>query len=103
MMLTFLLLAAAAAAAPVPAPDGKTMAMDDWHALAITGVGGDASGPLYLRVQAGDLDGDGAADDAGLKLGCTPGKGTDASYIVAPRGAASGMAAGRGPDAPGKF
>ena len=46
-MLAFLIFAAAAA------PDGKTMAMDDWHALEITGVAGEASGPLYLRVQAG--------------------------------------------------
>ena len=31
-MLTLLLLAA------VASPDAKTMAMDDWHQLAITGV-----------------------------------------------------------------
>ena len=67
-MLTFLLLTAAAA------PVSKTSAMDDWHALSITGVGGEASGPLYLRVQADDLDGDGKADDAVLKLVCSTGQ-----------------------------
>ena len=96
-MLTFLLLAAAAA------PDGKTMAMDDWHALAITGVAGEASGPLYLRVQAGDLDGDGTADDAVVKLVCAAGKVTDASYIVSPRDSASGMASGKRQYAPVKI
>ena len=88
-MLAFLRCAAAAA------PDGKTMAMDDWHALEITGVAGEASGPLYLRVQAGDLDGDGKADDAVVKLVCAAGKVTDASYVVAPRDMATGMATGK--------
>ena len=96
-MLTFLLLAAAAA------PDGKTMAMDDWHALTITGVGGEASGPLYLQVQAGDLDGDGKPDDAVLKLVCAAGKVTNASYVLAPRDSASGMATGKRQYAPVKF
>ena len=97
-MLTFLLLAAVAAA-----PDGKTMAMDDWHALAITGVAGEAGGPLYLRVQAGDLDGDGTADDAVLKLVCDAGKVTSASYVVAPRDSATGMASGKRQYAPVKI
>jgi hypothetical protein len=96
-MLTFLLLVAAAA------PDAKTMAMDDWHALAITGVAGEASGPLYLKVQAGDLDGDGTADDAVLKLVCAAGKVTNASYVVAPRDVASGMATGKRQYAPVKI
>ena len=96
-MLAFLLLAAAAA------PDGKTMAMDDWHALAITGVSGEAGGPLYLRVQAGDLDGDGTADDAVVKLVCAAGKVTNASYIVSPRDSASGMATGKRQYAPVKI
>jgi hypothetical protein len=96
-MLTFLLFAA------VAAPDGKTMAMDDWHALAITGVAGETSGPLYLRVQAGDLDGDGTADDAVLKLVCADGKVTSASYIVSPRDSASGMASGKRQYAPVKI
>jgi hypothetical protein len=96
-MLTFLLLAAAAA------PDGKTMAMDDWHALAITGVAGEASGPLYLRVQADDLDGDGKADDAVVKLVCAAGKVTDASYVVSPRDMATGMATDKRQYAPVKI
>jgi hypothetical protein len=96
-MLTFLLLAAAAA------PDAKTMAMDDWHALAITGVAGEASGPLYLRVQAGDLDGDGTADGAVLRLTCAAGAVTNASYVIAPRDVASGMATGKRQYAPVKI
>lgn len=96
-MLTFLLLAAAAPGV------GKTMAMDDWHALTITGVGGETSGPLYLRVQAGDLDGDGKPDDAVLKLVCAAGRVTSASYVIAPRDSASGMATGRRQYAPVKI
>ncbi len=96
-MLTFLLFAAAAV------PDGKTSAMDDWHKLAITGVAGEASGPLYLHVQAGDLDGDGLPDDAVLKLVCAAGTVTNASYVVSPREAGSGMATGRRQYAPVKI
>ena len=98
-MLTFLLLTAAVAAPG----DGKTMALDDWHTVAITGVAGDTGGPIYLRVQAGDLDGDGKADDAVLKLVCGDGKVTDASYVIAPRDSASGMATGRRNYAPVKI
>ena len=93
-MLTFLLLAV------VASPDGKTMALDDWHAMAITGVTGEPGGPLYLRVQAGDLDGDGAPDEAAVELTCTAGKVTDASYVVTPRDSASGMATGKRQHAP---
>jgi hypothetical protein len=88
-MLTLFLLAA------VAAPDGKTAAMDDWHQLAITGVAGEASGPLYVRVQAADLDGDGRADGAVLKLVCAAGKLTSASYVVSPRDIATGQASGK--------
>jgi len=95
-MLAFLLLAAAAA-------PGGTMAMDDWHQLAITGVSGEAGGPLYLRVQAGDLNGDGTADDAVVELVCTAGKVTGASYVVSPRDSASGMATGKRQHAPVKI
>ena len=98
-MLTFLLLTAAAAAPG----DGKTAALDDWHSLTITGVAGDSGGPVYLRVQAGDLDGDGKADDAVLKLVCGDGKVSDASYVVAPRDSATGMATGRRKYAPVTF
>jgi len=96
-MLTFLLLAV------VASPDGKTMALDDWHAMAITGVTGEPGGPLYLRVQAGDLDGDGAPDEAAVELTCTAGKVTDASYVVTPRDSASGMATGKRQHAPVKI
>ena len=96
-MLMLLLLAAAAG------PDGKTMAMDDWHAMAITHVGGEANGPLYLQVHAGDLDGDGLPDDAVLKLVCAAGKVSSASYVVAPRDSASGMATGKRQYAPVKI
>ncbi|SRR5258708_22019370 len=90
-MLILALLAAAAA------PDSKTTAMDDWHTLAIYGVGGSTSGPLYLQVHAGDLDGDGLPDDAVMKLVCADGRLTQALYKTSPREAASGMATGRGP------
>jgi|SRR5438309_11986918 len=93
-MLTLLLLAA------VAAPDAKTTAMDDWHAMAITGVAGESAGPMYLRVQAGDLDGDGKADDAVMKLVCAAGQVTSASYVIAPRDWATGMASGKRQYAP---
>jgi len=96
-MLTLFLLAA------VAAPDAKTMAMDDWHQLTITGVAGESGGPLYLQVQAGDLDGDGKPDDAVMKLVCAAGQVASASYVVAPRDPASGMATGRRQYAPVKF
>lgn len=88
LLLTFVVTAAAA-------PDGKTVAVDDWHAVAITQVGGSTSGPLYLQVHAGDLDGDGVADDAVLKLVCAAGKLANASYVVMPRDSGSGMATGK--------
>jgi hypothetical protein len=93
-MLMLILLAAAAA------PDAKTTAMDDWHALSVTGV--DTSG-TYLRVQAGDLDGDGSPDDAVIKLACAAGKLTGASYVITAREASSGMATGRRQYAPVKI
>jgi hypothetical protein len=86
-MLLILALAAAA-------PNAKPMAMDDWQSLAVTKVGADSSG-TYLQVHAGDLDGDGLPDDAVLKLACAAGKLTGASYVIAPRDPASGMATGR--------
>jgi len=68
-----ILLGILAAAAMSPG-DGKTMALDDWHPIAIYGVGAVDQGPLYLQVHAGDLDGDGRADDAILKLLCADGR-----------------------------
>ena len=68
----------------VAAPEGKTMAMDDWTAMTITHVAAlDGPGsPLYLRVQAGDLDGDGVADEAVVKLACDGGAVTSSAYQV---------------------
>lgn len=95
-MISLLLLAAAVA------PDGKTMAMDDWHTLAVTGVAADSTG-TYLQVHAGDLDGDGTPDDAVVKLACTAGKLSGASYVVAPRDSQTGMATGKRQYAPVKI
>ena len=95
-MLTLLLFAAAAA------PGGKTMAMDDWHALTVTGVAADGAA-TYLQVHAGDLDGDGLADDAVLRLACSAGRLTGASYMIAPRDSASGMPTGKRQYAPVKI
>ena len=82
--------------AAVAAPGtGKTMAMDDWHQMAIYGVGGGGAEPLYLQVHAGDLDGDGLNDDAVLKLACTNGRLTGSSFVISPRDAASGMPTGK--------
>ena len=83
-----------AVAAPV---DGKTMGADDWQAMTILSVGSGSHGsPYYLRVAAGDLDGDGLADEAYLKLDCADGVLKQASYIVkGPRDSASGMATGK--------
>lgn len=67
-MLILALLAAMAAPG-----DGKTAALDDWHAMTILEVGGE-SGPYYLRVRTGDLNGDGRADDAIVKLLCANSK-----------------------------
>ena len=92
-MIMFLMLAAAADPAL-----GKTMAMDDWHAMTITHVAAsDGSGsPLYLRVQAADLDGDGVADEAVVKLACDAGSVSSSSYqIVSPRDVATGQSSGK--------
>ena len=92
-----ILLSLIAALSAEPAvKDGKTMAADDWHSLSIYGVGGDAAGPLYLQAHAGDLDGDGAPDDAVLRLACAGGELRAAHYNVkSPRDSASGMASGK--------
>jgi hypothetical protein len=90
-MLILALLAASAAPG-----DGKTMASDDWQSLSVYGVAADSTGPIYLQVHAGDLDGDGAPDDAVLKLDCTGGALTAAQYtITSPRDASSGQASGK--------
>lgn len=88
-MLLMLLIAAAAA------PEAKTSAMDDWHSMAITKVAASAS-PLYLWVSAGDLDGDGAADEAVIKLDCDGSAVSRSSFqIVSPRDSATGLATGK--------
>ena len=91
-MLFLMMLAAAA-------PDAKTMAMDDWHTMTITHVAASdgAGSPLYLRVQAGDLDGDGLADEAMVKLTCDgAGSVSSAAYeVTSPRDLATGQASGK--------
>lgn len=88
------------------APDGKTMAMDDWHQTTIVSVGGSSptSPATYVVIQAGDLDGDGRPDDAYLKLACADGQLTKAWYQVkGPRDAGSGMASGKRTHGPVTF
>ena len=74
------------------------MGADDWHNFSITAVGVDTPGksPYYVRGSAGDLDGDGLADEAVLKLTCTGGAVTEAFYTVhSSRDAATGQASGK--------
>ena len=90
MTILALLLAATAV--------GKVVGLDDWHALSIYGVAGDGSGPTYLQVHAGDLDGDGLSDDAVVRLTCAAGKLRAAHYrheVKSPRDASSGMPSGK--------
>ncbi len=92
----YLLALLAALGATADAKDGKTMAHDDWQSLAIYGVGGEATGPFYLQVHAGDLDGDGRADDAIVRAACSDGTLRQAEYtVVSPRDAGSGMPTGK--------
>lgn len=64
--------------------------------LTIIAVGADPTpGPIYLKVAAGDLDGDGAPDEAILKLRCAGGTLEDARYIPSPRDSATGQASGK--------
>lgn len=89
-----MIILALMAAALAPG-DGKTAALDDWNAMTILEVGGGAA-PYYLRVKTGDLDGDGRADEAYLKLVCGGGALMQATYTVAsPRDSASGQASGK--------
>ena len=92
-MTILALLVAAAAVGPT---DGKVAGLDDWHAMTIYGVAGDKSGPTYLQVHAGDLDGDGLPDDAVVRLTCAAGELRTAHYTVkSPRDSASGQATGK--------
>ena len=92
-----LLLTLLAAAAGVGETDGKIMAQDDWQSMSILEVGGTAAGsPHYVRVAAGDLDGDGRADEAYVRLVCVDGTVRQASYMVVnPRDAATGLPTGK--------
>ena len=87
------------AIAAVSPGDGKIVAQDDWQALSVLQVGGTPPGssPYYLRVAAGDLDGDGLGDEAFLKLVCADGAVTQALMrnVKSPRDSASGMASGK--------
>lgn len=88
-MLMLMILAAAAV------PDGKTMSIDDWQAATITHAASDAA-PLYLRIMAGDLDGDGVADEAAIKLVCSGGSVSSSLHrIVSPRDVATGQSSGK--------
>ena len=79
MLLIFLALAAGPS-------DGKTAALDDWHAMTILQVAGSPGGSEQtLRVAAGDLDGDGLDDDAFVKIECADGAVRQAHSVVAPR------------------
>ena len=106
--MLLLLLAASLAAPPVASEvstavvaDGKPGAVDDWQAMTITKVArssrsSSSSSPIYLWVSAGDLDGDGAVDEAVVKLHCDGGTITGSSYqIVSPRDLATGQASGK--------
>ena len=85
-------------AALIAQAEGKTMAHDDWQKANIVAVGSPVTGDpaLYLTIQAGDLDGDGAPDDAYLKLTCNGPSVSGAWYQVrGPRDAGSGLATGK--------
>ena len=94
-------LALALLAAPPVTPDSST---NQWPLLTVVAVGAEpAPGPIYLKVAAGDLDGDGAPDEAILKLRCAGGTLEDARYILSARDPASGQASGRRTHKPIKF
>ena len=99
-MLILALIAAAAAPG-----DSKTMGgVDAWPWMTILEVGSPAQSPYYLRVAAGDLNGDGLADEAFLKLTCDGGVLKQAHYTIkSPRDAASGQASGKRTHNPVKF
>jgi hypothetical protein len=90
-----------ALAATMAAPDdGKTMAVDDWHALAIYGVAAETDGAIYLQAHAGDLDRDGVPDDAVIRLVCERGKPIESAMnfeheVKSPRDVATGQASGK--------
>lgn len=95
-MSLFALLAVAAFS--MEPTDGQVEATDSWVGLSILEVGRESptGTPNYLRVAAGDLDGDGVADQAVLRLRCDGGMLREVYYtITSPRDAASGQASGK--------
>ena len=79
------------------AGQAATAASADYF-LKIEGVARETpDGPLYLKVKSsGDLDGDGLADDAVIKLVCADGELRTAHYsVTSPRDPASGQASGK--------
>jgi hypothetical protein len=96
-----LTLALTLLAAPPVTADSST---NQWPLLTVIAVGTDpAPGPIYLKVAAGDLDGDSVPDEAILKLRCAGGTIEDARYIRSPRDAHSGQASGKRTHKPVKF
>jgi hypothetical protein len=73
--------------------------------LHIKGVSRDsAAGPIYLLADIGDLDGDGVAEDALVRLACTGNDLGAVHYNVkSPRDSASGMATGKRTHGPVTF
>lgn len=61
------------------------------------------TGPFFLQVHAGDLDGDGKPDDAVLKLRCEGNELREAQYLVVARESASGMPTGKRQHSPVTF
>ena len=73
------------------------------YLLQIKGVAAQ-DGYIFLDAQAGDLDGDGLADDAVVRLQCADSKLVAADYDVkAPRDLATGQASGKRTHGPVKF
>ncbi len=61
-------------------------------------------GPIFLKVAAGDVDGDGISDEAVIKLICVGGELEQALYTVkGPRDSASGQATGKRQHGPVTF
>lgn len=53
-------------------------------------------GPIFVKVAAGDIDGDGLTDQAVIKLVCVGGELEQAFYrVTSPRDSASGQASGK--------
>jgi hypothetical protein len=88
LAIAAILIGAGVSAAASPAAPTK---------INIQGVLREApAGPIYLHVTAGDLDGDGLADEAYVRMVCADGVVKQAAYsIKSPRDSASGQASGK--------